>query len=318
MSETTSPENENVVATMSPSDRQFDVLPGMSLLESGLAAGVALPFGCANGSCGDCQANILHGQVEKIRNHDFTLTESQKLNGLCLLCSNTATTDVQIEVIEATSVEDISQQELQAKPCRVEHGNNVSIVAFKFVRGKALRFLPGQRAELKLDNGEILDLPISSCPCNAQYVEFHVHASLSQHKTLTSKRVNIAGPHGSFTLSRAIKKPKVFIAEGLAFRQLQGMIEQVLNSDMGTHCCLLWKASADTAHYRSNLCRSWSDAFDEFEFLALDSNDDAIAALPDSWREQLGRCEFYLGNRDDEIVRQLISAGVSHVSIFHP
>ena len=315
---------------MSPSGKQFDVLPDQSLLESGLSAGLALPFGCANGSCGDCRARVLQGQIKKIKQHDYVLTEAQKLAGHCLLCSNTALSNVQIEVQEATSVSDIPLQQLQAKLCRVERIDNVSIVAFKFVRGKALRFLPGQRVQLTLADSETVELPIASCPCNAQFVEFHLAAQPSQNHELnllaeklnvlaTSRlRVSINGPTGQFTLSNAVRKPKLFIAEGSEFGQLQGLIEQVLNTDLGTPCCLLWKATKQITHYRSNLCRSWCDAIDEFSFVPVMKNADVLAALPKEWVAILKECEVYLGKKDSTLAQRLIGRGIDPTSIIYP
>jgi len=319
-----------VRATMSPSGRQYEVLPGQSLLEAGLSAGIALPFGCANGSCGDCQARLLSGQVEKIRSHDFVLTEAQKLDGCCLLCSTTAVTDVQIDVLIAASVNDIPQQQLQAKLCRVEQLTDVTIIAFKFVRGKALRFLPGQQVNITLKGGNTVRLPIASCPCNAQYVEFHLSAEtahlneLSQfgEKELTSaierERIAISGPLGNFTLSNASSRPKLFISEGGEFGQLQGMIEQVLNEELDVPCCLLWKATDTVTHYRSNLCRSWHDAFDHFSFIPLPSNADVLGAIPKSWLVHLRQCEVYLGKKDSVLLQQLANLGIDSASMFYP
>jgi len=319
-----------VRATMKPSDKQYEVLPGQSILEAGLSAGIALPFGCANGSCGDCRARLLDGQVKKIRNHDYLLTEAQKLDGCCLLCSTTAITDVQIDVLIATSVNDIPEQQLQAKLCRLEHINDVKIVAFKFTRGKALRFLPGQRVKLTLSGGYTVELPIASCPCDAQYVEFHLSSDTAMpdevgrfgenvfSKVTERARVSIAGPMGNFTLSNAARKPKLFISVGGEFGQLQGMIEQVLNDESDVPCCLIWQASEQVTHYRSNLCRSWHDAFDQFHFVPLASNEDILSALPEQWHAQLPHCEIYCGAMDSALCAQLIELGVAPASIFYP
>lgn len=315
---------------MNPSGKQYEVLPGQSLLEAGLSAGIALPFGCANGSCGDCQARLLTGQIKKIRNHDFVLTEAQKLDGCCLLCSTTALTDVQIDVLIAASVNDIPQQQLQAKLCRVEHRHDVSIIAFKFVRGKALRFLPGQRVNLTLKCGSTVELPIASCPCNAQYVEFHLTAETAHltelsrfsEKELTSaaerERVNISGPIGSFTLSNDMRKPKLFITKGGEFGHIQGMIEQVLNDELDVPCCLLWQASDHVAVYRSNLCQSWNDAFDQFEFIPLSSNVDVLSAIPKHWQVHLRDCEVYFGKKNSNLSQRLTTIGVNPKSMFYP
>lgn len=315
--------------TMVPSGRQFEVLPGQTLLEAGLAAGIALPFGCANGSCGTCQARVKTGSVDKIRHHDFVLTETQKLDGHCLLCSCSTSQSINIEVLEANSVADIAHQELQAKLCRSERSRNVIELAFKFVRGKALRFLPGQKVRLTHSTGSSIELAVASCPCNAQYVEFHIaNDEQSQFEAArwaelvlearSRERINVSGPLGNFTLSSNIGKPKLFIAIGIEFAQLQGMIEQVLNCDLDVPCFLLWQASANTTHYRLNWCQSWRDAFDNFDFLAIEANAAISSALPLSWLGENPECEVYTGARHSELHQNLINLGIEPGLIFSP
>lgn len=315
--------------TLSPSGRQFDVLPGRSLLDSALSAGIALPFGCANGSCGTCCARVLEGRVTKIKPHDFTLSEAEKLRGACLLCSVCAESDCLIEVDEALSVDDVPQQQLSARICRTEHVDSVSIVAFKFSRGRALRFLPGQQVNLAFSDGVNRHLPIASCPCNAQYLEFHLTPDLlpsvahleflNRMLQLSSReRVMITGPAGRFTLGNKKRAPKLFIAAGGGFGQLQGMIEQVINLDLEIPFALVWQASSDTPLYRHNLCRSWQDAFDEFDYVPLEPSQDVMANLPRSWLAQLDAAEIYLCRHNPDLERELCNAGANQANIFYP
>ena len=315
-------------ASLQPSGKCFDVLPEQSILESGLGSGLALPFGCANGSCGDCKAIVRNGSVKKIKQHDYALTDVEKLNGYCLMCSYTPSTDIELEVMEASSVHDIAEQELSAKPCRIEHSQGIGIITFKFVRGKALRFLPGQSATLLLPTKEKVTLPIASCPCNANIVEFHLvqdspHPSADNARALmglatTRARLTITGPSGEFTLSTATKKQKLFIARGGDFAQLQGMLELVLSNDNETQCALVWYATEHTGQYKANLCRAWHDAFDEFSYIPAKSSEPLGVVLPQSLKENLKHFEIYLGSSDGPIVDTLMQLGVEPEAIFAP
>jgi len=328
--ENTPPKSANLV-TMQPSGNQFEIVGESSLLESGLVANVALPFGCANGSCGDCRARVVSGSVSRIKHHDFTLTNAQKLDGQCLLCSYTGTSDVVIEVFEAQSVVDIPHQQLQAKRCRSEQMDDVNIVTLKFARGKALRFLPGQCITIDVDSQYSVTLPIASCPCDAQIVELHLfntigsdnsceHESDKLLQKLTGKKsLTLSGPTGAFTLSKNAAKPKLFIAIGSDFSALKSMIEQVLNQDNGVPCCLIWQSTDRISQYRANLCRSWHDAFDEFTYLPLNLNDNLISKIQNSWEIGLGGCEVYLARGyDNQLSSKLINAGVQQEDIYYP
>lgn len=216
--------------TLQPGGGQFVSQPGRSLLQSGLAAGSALPYGCANGSCGDCRARIVSGETQRLTHFDYPLTEAEKLEGVCLMCSVEALSDLVIEVREASSAADLPLQQLSAKVCRLEPLPQVLIVAFKFTRGKALRFLPGQLATLTFPNDTTYCVPIASCPCDAGFIELHLPLNLPPNqpmdlngqkdlngqirhngenplatmaKSLNSReRVAVCAPSGSFTLSR--------------------------------------------------------------------------------------------------------------------
>lgn len=314
---------------LQPSGQHFNVLPGQTLLDAALGEGIALPFGCTNGSCGECRAKILSGTIQKTIQQEFTFTAAQKLDGHCLLCANTATSAVELEVLEATSVNDIPVQKLNAKLCKVEQADNVAIATFKFARGKVLRFLPGQSASIVLQNGETALLPISSCPCNAQYVQFHLFpdcqsvsgpAMQTVLKAISNnqKRVTITGPIGQYSLRKSTNPATLFVAQGADFAQLQGMIEQVLSSEAETPCCLVWTPTATVSHYRMNLCRSWHDAFDEFEFVPAASANNIIDQIPVRWLRQLTQCDIYLGKESKSLITQLQSRGADDNNLCYP
>jgi len=325
----TSTTNSAAQITLRPSGKRYEAIPGRSLLESGLSAGLALPFGCANGSCGNCLAKVIEGDTVKINHHDFTLTEAEKLQGNCLLCATAATSDCIIEVSEAGSSAEMPFQQLQAKLCRHENLEGVDIVAFKFSRGKALRFLPGQRVTLSTGDGTNIELPIASCPCNAHQIEFHLAPGIGSTKQRENfirrceqlsgrDRIDVSGPSGSFTLSQESSRPKLFVARGIEFGQLQGLIEQVFNLDTGTPICLIWQSSDSTDQYLNNLCRSWHDAFDEFDYLPVATDADFLQDLPLSWKERLNAVEVYLGTQDKNRVAELLGTGVSGERIYYP
>lgn len=292
--------------TLKPSGKQFDCIAERSILDAGLSAGFALPYRCANGSCGDCRATVLSGDVTRIKFHDYVLTEAEKIAGVCLLCSNAALSDLTLQVNEAQSVADIPYQELKAKRCRIEQLNDLTVFSFKFVRGKAFRFLPGQFATLTFPAGDTVQLPIASCPCNAQYVEFHIPLHCVRRAcayqlcdSLSAlERVTVTGPSGEFTLSKELNVPKLFIAIGEGFASAQGLLEHLINLEIETPCTLLWVATQSVSHYRHNLCRSWQDAIDEFTYIPIMPAEDFVPIVRDIVPENAGQLEVYISGED--------------------
>lgn len=60
------------------------VEPGQTVLEAGLAVGLALPYSCAMGGCGACKLELEHGEV--IMREPNCLTERERERGMVLAC----------------------------------------------------------------------------------------------------------------------------------------------------------------------------------------------------------------------------------------
>ena len=189
-----------------------------------------------------------------------------------------------IEVREASSVEDIPYQSLQAKLCHTEDVHDVLLARLKFTRGGALRFLPGQFVQLTLPSGATALLPISSCPCESATIEMHLPLNHAEsHQTRDSElleaefgqslfglnkrdRIGVTGPMGGVSVSQAPVAPQLFLATDIEFRHLQGLIEHLFNLDTESPIGLVWLNLNGRTPYRDNLCRSWADAMDNFNY----------------------------------------------------
>ena len=98
-----------------PSRHEFFVDGADTILEAALRSGLALNYGCSNGNCGLCKARVVSGQVQKVRNQDYVLSEAEKQQGYTLLCSHTAVGDLVIEALESTEAGDIPPQQIVAQ-----------------------------------------------------------------------------------------------------------------------------------------------------------------------------------------------------------
>ena len=98
-----------------PSGHRFEARSGETVLEAALRAGRSPAFGCANGSCGECRARIVAGEVERVRFHDYFITEAEKRAGYVLLCSVAPCRDLVVESTEASGVGDIALQRVRAR-----------------------------------------------------------------------------------------------------------------------------------------------------------------------------------------------------------
>ena len=271
-------------ATVIPSGHEFFVEGAESILEAGLRGGLALNYGCSNGNCGLCRMRVVSGEVRRIRHHDYALSEAEKGLGYVLGCCNTALSDVVLEADEATGTSDIPTQRIPIRIKKIDNPDGeVLIVSTRTPRTSRLRFLAGQGATLSVDDVGSGFYPIASCPCDDMNLQFHIArnpgdplASYLEGSARSNETVNLEGPVGSFVLNENSPNSLVFIAGGIGFASIKGLIEHAMALDVAEKIYLFRVAEDGTAHYLNNLCRAWNDAFDNFEYLPIDDSADGV------------------------------------------
>ena len=116
--------------------------------------------------------------------------------------------------------------------------------------------------------------------------------------------VNVLGPRGEFVLREDSPHTLVFIAWDTGFAPIKSLIEHAMALDVAESLHLYWLAPEGRGHYLSNLCRSWSDALDNFYFTPVELPDGGecgagTAQCRDSARvvhdhPQLRDCDVYV------------------------
>lgn len=271
-----------------PSGREFFIEGHDSILQSGLKAGLQLSYGCGNGTCGLCRARVVDGEVQRIRAHDFTLSEAERAQGHILMCAYSAVTDLKIETLEAAGPEDIPRQEIVTSVRSVSPlGEDTRLLHLQTPRSNRLRFLAGQSASLGTNTvaGDVQSsYPIASCPCDDRNLHFHIARDetdafaedVFSGAIRPGERVTIVGPEGRFVLGADPGKPLVFAACDLGFAPVKSLIEYALSADTAPSYTVAWLATRPDGHYLANQCRAWADGLDGFAWLPL-ANADAEA-----------------------------------------
>ena len=261
-----------------PSGHRFQIEREEPILEAALRSGLALGYGCSNGTCGDCKARIVTGQVRDVRFHDYALTEGEKSAGYALLCCATAQGDLVIEVSEATGPKDIPSQSARVRVTKLDHlGAEHVVVHLKVQRGGVLRFLAGQSVKLAAPPAlPPTRIAIASCPCDGTNLRFHVDLTAPDPvsayvatKLRKGDKLTLTGPFGDVTLDDGSSRALLFIADGTGIAPLLSLIEHAINLELEQPIFLLWAAQRPGGHYLHNYCRSLADAFDAFTYCAL-------------------------------------------------
>jgi CDP-4-dehydro-6-deoxyglucose reductase len=282
----------SAVVRILPSGHEFVVEADEPLLEAALRSGLALEFGCTNGSCGECKGRVKQGEVRRIRFHDYVIREAEKREGTVLLCCCTADSDLTIEAGEAGGPDDIPVQHVRARLYRQDVVSaRVTIVNLRVMRGLMLRFLAGQHVRLKCAATQAVDISIASCPCDGLNLEFHFDTSNSDGLSsraiagfAKSDRFEIEGPRGRFTLDESSHRPLLFLACDTAIAPVKSIIEHAINLELAQPMYLYWHTTTANGHYLHNYFRSLADALDEFRYRPIEGtlSADSLSELSDA------------------------------------
>lgn len=255
---------------LEPGGQEFLVEGNDTILEAALRAGLSLAYGCSNGSCGDCRARLVQGQIGRVRPQDCMLGESEKAQGVFLPCSHAPVTDVVIEASIIGSA-DIPLQQMPVKVRAFEKPvADLLVLHLVTPRSQRLRFLAGQEVTLSMD-GMSGTWPVASCPCDDRHLEIHVHRSsgdLAERlhgEVRKDLPVDLSGPSGQFVLDAESTRPAIFVAWDEGFSPIKSLLQQAQSLDQAESLTLFW-ISECLPHYQDNLCRAWADALGNFVF----------------------------------------------------
>lgn len=303
-----------------PSGREFVVEGSESILQSALRAGLAVNYGCRDGSCGQCMARVVSGKVKKIRPYDFALTDAETEAGCMLMCAHTAVTDLELEAQEARNAAEVQYQWLEAKVKGIAYlPGDIVVLQVHTPPSARFRFLAGQSAIVRA-NGFSADLPVASCPCEEKRLEFHLPRQRMPALLQEGSPVNIEGPQGDFILRTELSRPLLFIAYGIGFAPIKSLIEHAMALDVVEAMYLYWLASDEHGVYQGNLCRAWADALDNFSFMPVVGEESAAAAKCISGRHpDLSIFDIYLAVPETELAglkSGLLAAGADASRVF--
>ena len=305
-----------------PSGHEFFVDGTESILEAAVRSGLRLSYGCSSGNCGSCKARIVSGEVWKLAEHDYVLSEREKQMGYVLTCRTTAVTDVVLEAAEARSVEDLPAQEIHAQIRKLEpETTDLMLLHVQTPRTQTLRFMAGQRARLTLETGASAELPIASCPCNGRNLQFLVRrdsADAFSHDVFgqvgARQAVELSGPYGRFILQEDATEPAVFVAIGDANAPIKSLIEHAISIDAIEAFHLYWSVDEPDGHYHRGWCRALTDTLDNFAFTPLVGADASrLMAQLRTDLPDLAGLRFYLAGSAriiEPLAEQLAAAGV--------
>lgn len=281
--------------TIQPSGHTFEVGENEFILDAALRQGIAFPYGCRSGSCGNCLGQIISGKVEYPDGLPLTVMEHEHKQGRAVFCTSVAREDLVIEVREVVSSSEI---EIKTLPARVSSlrklSHDVMEMKLKLPAQERLAFRAGQYIEFLLRNRKRRAFSIANSPSNDQELELHLRhvegGYFTDHvfKQMKEKAlVRIEGPHGCFFVrdeEGAPKRPIIFVAGGTGFAPIKGMIEQLIEQQDKRPFYLYWGVREQRDLYLDKLAKKWARQLEALRYIPVLSDE------PDSteWHGRTG------------------------------
>ena len=261
-----------------PSGKTFLIRPSQTILEAAISAGINIPYGCQNGSCGACKAKVINGNVV-IDNYQRTvLSDVEKKDGFTLCCKALATEDLVVQTREA---EIAPENAPKIFPVRVESlvklNNEVMKMLLKLPGNEVLKFKAGQYIEFLMEDGSRRAFSIASSPYD-DLIELHlrlIEGGKFTHHVFEEMKVKsihkIEAPIGQFYLRESVK-PIIFIAGGTGFAPIKSIIEDMCIKKIKRPIFLYRGVREFNNLYMHNLCLDWEKSIDEFTYIPVSEN----------------------------------------------
>ena len=262
--------------TISSANVSFDIEPSQTILEASLLAGINIPFGCRNGSCGSCKGKIISGQVFCDEYQQSAMTDDEKSNGYTLCCQSYVSSNVELDI--KLSKFDNNLPEPKITPVRVESlvklNHDVMRMTLKLPGSNSLEFLAGQYLEFIMTDGSRRAYSIASPP-HEDLLELHlrlIDGGKFTHfvfEEMQEKSIHrIEAPIGQFFL-RESKKPIIFIAGGTGFAPIKSVIEDMFHNGNKRTIYLYQGVRSGKDLYMDKLCLEWCEAFEQFNYIPV-------------------------------------------------
>ncbi len=279
--------------TIQPSEHQFPVEPGESVLDAALRQGFAFPYGCRNGACGSCLGTLVAGEVRyPDEQRPPALKESDMAAGKALFCQARPASDLVIEVREIGAAKDIV---IKTLPCRVAKkellAHDVMRLKLKLPVTERLQFLAGQYIDILLKDGRRRGFSLANAPHDDEFLELHVRrvegGFFTGHVFDDMKEkalLRLEGPLGSFFLREDSERPVILMGGGTGFAPLKGILEHAFHQGIERPMHLFWGVRSRRDLYLGELPERWAQAHPDFRYTPVLS--EPIAE--DQWQGETG------------------------------
>jgi CDP-4-dehydro-6-deoxyglucose reductase len=282
--------------TVHPSNHEFQVEEGQSVLDGALAAGIVLPYSCRNGACSTCKGKVVAGSYDAGASPAQILSPEDLRDGYTLFCQAKPESDLVIEAHEIRMASDIQIRKMPSRVMDIIRlGEDVIVLKLQLPAADPFRYYAGQYLEFILKDGRRRSYSMATPPVENNLVELHIRhlpgGAFTDHvfgagATAMKPReiLRVEGPFGSFFLREDSQKPIVFLASGTGFAPIKAIIERMIATGDSRKAVLYWGGRRPSDLYMHELAQQWTQALPGFEYIPVVSE----AQPQDGWTGRTG------------------------------
>lgn len=281
--------------TVLPSQHEFTVEDGQSVLDAALAAGIVLPYSCRNGACSTCKGRVAEGDYVAGPGAAQIIPEEEREQGYTLFCQAIPLSDLTIEAQEVRMASDIQIRKMPSRVMSMESlAHDVMKLTLQLPTSEPFRYNPGQYLDFILKDGRHRSYSMATPPVESNLVELHIRhtpgGAFTDHVFGTGATqmkvreiLRVEAPLGSFFL-RDSAKPAVFLASGTGFAPIKAMIEHMIATGFDRPVHLYWGGRRPADLYMDALAREWAATLPAFNYVPVLSE----AEPADGWEGRTG------------------------------
>lgn len=257
-----------------PSGHAFTVEPGESVLDAGLRQGYTLPYGCRNGTCSACKAELKSGAVSYPEGPPPALTDPDAAARHVILCQARPDGDCAFEIREIDRADEVVVRTLPARLASHEPlAHDVARLRLRLPATERLQFLAGQYIDLLLRDGRRRSFSLANPPHADDVLELHVRrvpgGYFSEHLLAEIKDkavLRFEGPLGSFYLREESERPIILMAGGTGFAPIKSIVEHAFARGLRRPIHLFWGVRAGRDLYLGELAQAWARDHEHIDF----------------------------------------------------
>lgn len=229
---------------LNPFDREFECGEDETILSAALRQGIRLRYGCKQGGCGRCKAQILEGEVDPGDVSTYALMSFERQQGFALLCAARPYEDIEIDVSDYSEEEIFQGDPILDFQGEISECENLTAdirrICVRLISPDHMEFRAGQYMDgLVPGTDEWRSYSMAGSPRQTNELEFilkimpgGVASQYVEERLSIGERVSLRGPYGQFSL-RPTPAKKILVAGGSGVAPILSILRDM--ADKGEH-----------------------------------------------------------------------------------